>query len=110
MARRTFGLALFVAVAATPVPACSEAPAKWGLGKSILEAKCGGCHATGRAGASPLEKAPAFRDLHRKYRVEQLAEALAEGITTGHADMPAFAFPPHEIAAIIAYLQSLSRR
>jgi cytochrome c len=76
-------------------------------GQSILVAKCANCHAIGNAGQSPLAKAPPFRDLHRKYDVTHLAEALAEGISTGHAEMPTFVFKPPEINAIIAYLKSL---
>jgi len=39
--------------------------------------------------------------------VDNLAEALAEGILTGHPQMPEFAFPPDDVAAIIAYLKSI---
>lgn len=76
-------------------------------GQSILMGNCAHCHAIGKAGPSPLAKAPPFRDLHRKYPVEHLAEALAEGISTRHAEMPVFVFEPPEINAIIAYLKSL---
>ena len=76
-------------------------------GKSILEVNCARCHAVGGSGASPLEKAPPMRDVARKYRPENLAESLAEGIVTGHADMPQFIFQPDEIAAIIGYLNAL---
>lgn len=37
------------------------------------------------------------------------AEALAEGIVTGHPDMPAFTFSPTQIGAIIAYIKSLPK-
>ena len=32
---------------------------------------------------------------------------LAEGIVTGHADMPEFVLTPDEIGAVISYLESL---
>lgn len=83
----------------------ADEPAK--RGQSILTANCAHCHAIGKTGSSPLAKAPPFRDLHRKYPVEHLAEALAEGISTRHAEMPVFVFEPPEINAIIAYLKSL---
>ena len=76
-------------------------------GQAILDAKCASCHATGLTGASPLPKAPAFRALKRKYPLENLSEALAEGIMTGHADMPQFVFSPSDVAAIIAYLDAI---
>lgn len=79
-------------------------------GQAIVVAKCATCHAVGDSGSSPLAQAPTFRDLHRKYNVEHLAEALAEGISTGHPDMPVFAFEPPEIDAIVGYLKSLEPR
>jgi mono/diheme cytochrome c family protein len=36
-----------------------------------------------------------------------LEEALAEGIVTGHNEMPEFSFEPEQIASIVAYLQTL---
>ncbi len=38
-----------------------------------------------------------------------LAEALAEGIMTGHSEMPLFTFEPNEVASIIQYLEQLSK-
>ena len=68
---------------------------------------CAGCHATGRVGDSPLPIAPPFRTLHTRYPVETLAEALAEGITTGHPTMPEFRLDRAQINDVIAYLKSL---
>lgn len=84
--------------------------AKRELGADLVSRNCGMCHATGRTGASALAQAPAFRDLHRRYAIEALSEALAEGILTGHPSMPEFRFTPAEIAAIIDYLQSIQSR
>jgi cytochrome c len=78
-------------------------------GQRLAEQRCASCHAVGRTGASPRAAAPAFRDLHRRYPVDQLAEALAEGIVTGHPDMPAFTFDRAEIEDFLAYLRSLER-
>jgi cytochrome c len=77
-------------------------------GQDIADANCARCHATGRTGASPLADAPLFRDLNRRYNVELLAEAFAEGIVTGHPGMPVFVFSPADIEAVIAYLKNLS--
>ena len=41
---------------------------------------------------------------------EGLAEALAEGISTGHPDMPEFVFEADEVGAIIQYLESIQQR
>lgn len=77
-------------------------------GRAIAERLCARCHAIGPEGASPLGIAPPFRELPKRYPVEQLAEALAEGIVTGHPEMPRFVFTPREIGALLAFLQSLA--
>jgi len=79
-------------------------------GHALLEAKCASCHGIGRSDASKHQAAPPFRVIARKYKVENLAEALAEGIVVGHPDMPEFVFQPDEIAAILAYLTELARQ
>ncbi len=76
-------------------------------GHDLVQRNCGMCHAVGRADASPNTAAPAFRELHRRYPIDNLAEALAEGILTGHPQMPEFAFPPEQVSAIISYLKSI---
>ncbi len=76
-------------------------------GRIFVQAHCAQCHAVGRVGASPLAIAPPFRDLHRRYPVENLAEALAEGLVTGHPSMPEFRLDPGQVADVIGYLKSL---
>lgn len=78
-------------------------------GRTFVGANCATCHAVGRVGESPLGEAPAFRDLHTKYPVEDLGEALAEGITTGHPTMPEFQLEPDQTTDVLAYLKSLER-
>ncbi|MBK3401952.1 cytochrome c [Methylorubrum populi] len=78
-------------------------------GRALARSQCARCHAVGRMGASPLRQAPPFRTLHERYPVEDLAEALAEGIRTGHPTMPEFRFAPDEAEALIVYLKSLER-
>jgi cytochrome c len=79
-------------------------------GESLLAKNCARCHAIGRTGASPHSAAPPFRLLSRKYEIEGLAEALAEGIFVGHPDMPEFVFESDEVGAILAYLKSIQER
>jgi hypothetical protein len=62
-----------------------------------------------RVTASPLAIAPPFRTLHKKYPVENLEEALAEGISTGHPTMPEFRFDPGQVNDFISFLKSLER-
>jgi mono/diheme cytochrome c family protein len=79
-------------------------------GEVLVRENCARCHAIGKEGDSPHKDAPPFRTLSSKYPVEDLAESLAEGIVAGHPDMPIFAFKPHDIAAIIEYLESIQEQ
>ncbi len=84
-------------------------PSRAANGQNFAQANCASCHAIGPVGDSPLGKAPPFRTLHLRYPVEDLAESLAEGITTAHAAMPQFKLDVAQIEDFIAYLKSLER-
>ena len=71
----------------TVTPALAASPAEQ-RGKAYAHSHCARCHAIDRVSRSPLEIAPPFRTLHLRYPIETLGEALAEGIYTGHAEMP----------------------
>lgn len=75
----------------------------------FVQTNCSKCHAVGRFGDSPLAIAPPFRTLHENYPVEDLAEALVEGIVVGHPSMPQFELDPAQVDDVIAYLKSLER-
>lgn len=91
----------------------SSAPAAAGddelvsRGEIIAVEICARCHAIADERESPHEDALPFRTLSERYPVESLAESLAEGIVSGHPDMPEFTFEPDEVDALIAYLQSV---
>lgn len=76
-------------------------------GRALVTMYCTDCHATGTTGESPLAIAPRFRDLHLRYDVDSLSEALVEGIVTAHPEMPQFEFDPEQASAIVAYLKTL---
>jgi cytochrome c len=76
-------------------------------GNAVLAQNCSRCHAIGATGISPHREAPAFRTLGQRYPIESLAETLAEGLSTGHPDMPEFVFETRDVAAILAYLQAI---
>src|SRR4051794_28894257 len=78
-------------------------------GLHFVQANCARCHAIDKVSPSPLGIAPAFRTLHRKYPVESLEEAFAEGIETGHQNMPQFRLQRDQIGDVIAYLKTLER-
>lgn len=87
-----------------PVMAASPAEQR---GKAYASRNCARCHAIDRVSRSPLEAAPPFRTLHSRYPIETLGEALAEGIYTGHAEMPAFELDPDQIHDFLAFLKTL---
>jgi mono/diheme cytochrome c family protein len=114
--RRTSTIAVLAALSAFTAspqagPAFAADPPPQRLtaeGRRILADKCAQCHAIDAEGVSPMPAAPPFRSLHRKYPIGHLAEALAEGITTGHEAMPEFVFSTTEITAILAYIDSIA--
>ena len=89
-------------------PALAQSPAAQ-RGQVFVRTHCAQCHSIDKVTPSPISAAPPFRVLHRRYPVESLQEALAEGIVTGHAAMPEFRLDPGQIGDVIAYLKSLER-
>jgi mono/diheme cytochrome c family protein len=83
------------------------APTAEQRGKAFARANCARCHAVDRVSKSPLAIAPPLRTLHNRYPIEALEEALAEGISTGHPDMPAFELDPDQIHDLLSYLKTL---
>jgi len=83
------------------------APTAEQRGKAFARTHCARCHAIDRVSKSPLKIAPPLRSLHQRYPIESLGEALAEGIYTGHADMPAFELDPDQIHDLLSYLKTL---
>jgi cytochrome c len=107
---RTVLLVGLLTIAVTTHIFAEEGSGSAARGEKLLTANCARCHAVGRTGASPHPTAPPFRTLSRKFKIEGLAEALAEGLSTGHPDMPEFVFEPEEVGAIINYLQSIQQQ
>jgi mono/diheme cytochrome c family protein len=93
-----------------PGAASAQSEANIQAGREIAGKFCARCHAIGIKGKSTHPSAPPFRDIVAKGNVENLEEALGEGIIVGHPDMPQFQFGPHEVGALSAYLKSLSGR
>ena len=98
--------ALLILFAVVGVPTVAHAQsAEQGL--AYARANCARCHAIDKVSESPLRTAPPFRSLHQRYRVDFLAEALAEGITTGHPAMPEFTLTPKQIGDFLSFLETL---
>lgn len=99
-------LSISLALVCAPPVSAADSP-EIGYGKKLVETNCARCHAVGVTGESSHPDAPPFRSLHLRYPIEDLQEALAEGISTGHPDMPEFVASPEQVDAIIAYIKSL---
>ncbi len=108
-ARRPVGvLAVALAVLSATAAAAQQDP-RVQRGEQFARTNCAMCHAVGRFGDSPLAIAPPFRTLSLRYPVEDLEEALAEGVVTGHPTMPQFQLDGAQIADFIAYLKTLEK-
>jgi mono/diheme cytochrome c family protein len=99
------GCAAAALLVAAAMPAAAQ---DQGEGKRFAESHCAKCHAIGPQGDSPLAKAPPFRAIAAKGNVDNLQEALAEGIVVGHEAMPEFELEPQQIAGLLDYLKSLA--
>lgn len=82
-------------------------PAAAQRGLTFVRLHCARCHATDKVSPSPLTPAPPFRDLHRRYPIDTLQEAFAEGIVTGHPSMPQFQLDPGQINDLLTYFKTL---
>lgn len=104
----TYALGAFAACLAMS-PSAMLAQGDIENGRDIAERLCARCHAISGPGPSPVGQAPLFSQFERKWPVEFLAEAFAEGIATGHGPvrMPQFVFTPEEIDDLLAYLKSV---
>ncbi len=76
-------------------------------GHALVQRDCAGCHAVETTGASPFTPAPPFRTLADRYPLEDLEEALTEGIMSGHPAMPQFEFSAEDAADIVAWMKGL---
>ncbi|MDP3404184.1 MAG: cytochrome c [Brevundimonas sp.] len=98
-------------VEAARAPAAAAAPDELRQavlrGQQITAGTCASCHAIGPVGDSPMTAATPLREIARRYPLDQLEEAFAEGLVTGHPAMPEFVFRAAEIDDLMAYLQTL---
>ncbi len=79
-------------------------------GRAFAQTNCATCHAIDATGESPYAPARPFRNLSENYPVENLAEALAEGIGVGHSgevQMPEYTLSPEEIDEFLSYLATI---
>jgi len=99
-----FALLVLAACVVMPAPSAAQSVQR---GQGIARTYCAKCHAIDKVSPSPLTIAPPFRELKTRYPVEELEEALAEGLVTGHPTMPEFRFDVGQVRDLIAFLKSL---
>ena len=96
------------AAAAEPFARGTDSTAQAAMrGQQLAARTCANCHAVGPVGASPMAEATPFRVIVHRYPLDQLEEAFAEGLVTGHPAMPPFVFRASEIDDLIAYLETV---
>ena len=101
--------AVIAAILCLPVmqaPALGASPSEM-RGQFFARTNCARCHSIDKVTASPLKLAPPFRSLHKRYPIESLAEAFAEGISTGHPSMPEFQLDADQINDLLSFMQTL---
>jgi cytochrome c len=91
---------------AAPPPRPAAAASR---GQAFAEQHCARCHSIGPRGDSPYPLAPPFREIVKRYPVEDLEEAFAEGVMVGHPEMPQFTLEPPQIEDLMAYLKTLRK-
>jgi len=111
MFRKALTLALAAALLAPLAARAQDVPTTpVQRGFMIAQLNCSRCHAVGKKGKSPNPLSPPFRNLGERYDPDMLQEALAEGILTGHPEMPEFKLTPGQIDDLIDYLKSIQPR
>jgi mono/diheme cytochrome c family protein len=78
-------------------------------GKTILQEKCGRCHAVEAVGESPLKQAPPMRTIYGRFNPRELQAELAEGKVSKHREMPQIAFSEEDVHAILTYLYAIRK-
>jgi mono/diheme cytochrome c family protein len=107
MTRASLVVAAFAVCVLYPAEVDAQQQPAVQRGLNFVRANCARCHSIDKVSESPLRIAPPFRTLHLKYPVESLQEAFAEGIRTGHQNMPEFRLEGDQIGDVIAFLKTL---
>lgn len=76
-------------------------------GRRLVTAHCSACHGVTLIDESNHKEAPPFREISKYYPIEALEEAFAEGIESGHPDMPVFDVDIIQLQDILAYIASI---
>jgi cytochrome c len=102
-------IAVLVVLWAVLAPeAAAQSPLMPEKGRTIAARKCAPCHAIGHDDEQPHAIVTPFRDLHRRYPIEMLTDALKTGIISGHDEMPMFELSREDMRALLAYIDSFA--
>jgi cytochrome c len=109
---RSVAAVAFVAVVSVTSAAAQSPPAPSPAeqrGLTFARLHCAQCHSLDVVSESPIKIAPPFRDLQRKYPVDNLRRPLSEGIIANHPTMPQFRLDADQVNDVIAFMKSLER-
>ena len=101
-------LAIAALLLSSTLPAMADDLVEYG--RRIAETNCSRCHAVGSTGESHHPEAPPFRDLSKRYPIDALEEAFAEGIVVAHSDMPEFRPTDEQGRALLAYMAAIQSK
>jgi mono/diheme cytochrome c family protein len=79
-------------------------------GRALAARKCAPCHAVGRDDERPHAIVTPFRELHTRYPIQMLVDALRTGIISGHDEMPMFELSREDMRALLAFIDSFAPR
>jgi mono/diheme cytochrome c family protein len=77
-------------------------------GEALAGRECAMCHAVGAKGLSPNPRAPAFRDLHKRFALDDFEAGVLGDLLAGHPAMPQLRLRPAEVRDLLEYMRSLS--
>lgn len=105
-------LVLVACATAAPEDDAVGGPGNADRGRAMAETHCASCHAIGFGTKSPYDGAPTFPAIVARGKLDDYAEAFAEGIMVPHEGrvvMPEFVLNPQEIEDLLAYMKSLQK-
>ncbi|MHA1158834.1 MAG: c-type cytochrome, partial [Alphaproteobacteria bacterium] len=94
-----------------PIPDRQRTDGDIDKGRAIAGSMCGACHAIAGDGPGNNAQAPPFATFAERWPIDNLAEALAEGIVVSHSNetMPELSLDPADIEALLVYIASVQR-
>ena len=103
-----FAITLVLLLRATASLAEESEPDLLAKGRTLAERMCSGCHAVGASGQSPHPRAPPFRAIDLRVKLDSsFVDRLRKGLIVGDPDMPQFRFSDDSARALVLYLRAI---